>query len=111
MSQRVHRCDDCGITEDRDIFAAYLGLYVTPIKDDDGAVTHLLDLEAARQGWLHRHDTDGTPRSGSTIKQRGRRTPRPSRRSVARIKARRKASTIRQSRSARTSPPTSPTAT
>jgi len=104
LSQRVHRCE-CGITEDRDLMSAYLGLHVH--RQADGV--DRLDLEAANHGWLHRHDVDGTPRSGriAVLKRRGRRHP-PSRRSVARIKARRAA--IRQSRSARISTANQPTA-
>ncbi len=104
LSQRVHRCE-CGITDDRDLFSAYLGLHV--YRDADGL--DRLDLEAANDGWLHRHDVDGSPRSNRAVSnRRGRRHP-PSRRSVARIKARRKAA-MRQSRSARTSTTTQPTA-
>ena len=105
LSQRVHRCG-CGIKEDRDLFSAYLGLHVHRAADG----LDRLDLEAANHGWLlHRHDVDGSPRSGRTasLKRRGRRHP-PSRRSVARIKARRPAK--RQSRSARTSTANRPTA-
>jgi hypothetical protein len=67
-----------------------------------------LGLEAANHGWLHRHDIDG--RRGpapAPSNQRGRRHP-PTRRSVARINARRAAK--RQSRSARTSTTNRPTA-
>jgi putative transposase len=97
LSQRVHRCG-CGIKEDRNLFSAYLGLYVR--RDVDGL--DRLDLEAANHGWLlHGQDVDGRrgPAAASS-NRRGRRHP-PSRRSVARIKARRAAR--RQSRSARTS--------
>ena len=107
LSQRVHRCG-CGITEHRDLLSAYLGLHV--FRDADGL--DRLDLEAANHGWLRRHDVDGTPRSSCTAvsNRRGRRHP-PSRRSVARIKARRTAkAAMRQSRSARTSTTTQPTA-
>jgi putative transposase len=108
LSQRVHRCR-CGITEHRDLFSAYLGLHV--YRHADGL--DRLDLEAANHGWpLHRHDVDGSPRPGrsAVLNRRGRRHP-PSRRSVARIKARRKAkAAIRQSRSARTSTANQPTA-
>jgi putative transposase len=103
LSQRVHRCA-CGIKEHRDLFSAYLGLHVRT--DADGL--DRLDLEAANHGWLHRHDVDG--RRGSVVassNQRGRRHP-PTRRSVARINARRAAK--RQSRSARTSTTNRPTA-
>jgi hypothetical protein len=105
LSQRVHRCG-CGINEDRDLFSAYLGLHVG--RQADGL--DRLDLEAANHGWLlRRQDVDGSPRSSRTasINRRGRRHP-PSRRSVARIKARRAAK--RQSRSARTSTTNRPTA-
>jgi putative transposase len=105
LSQRVHRCG-CGINEDRDLFSAYLGLHVRTQADG----LDRLDLEAANHGWLlHRQDVDGLPRSSRTasINRRGRRHS-PSRRSVARIKARRAAK--RQSRSARTSTTNQPTA-
>ena len=104
LSQRVHRCE-CGIKEDRDLFSAYLGLHVH--KGADGL--DRLDLEAANQGWLlHRHDVDGRRGPAAAVSnRRGRRHP-PSRRSVARIKARRAAK--RQSRSARTSTTNRPTA-
>ncbi|HWS91125.1 MAG TPA: transposase [Mycobacterium sp.] len=85
LSQRVHRCE-CGIKEDRDLFSAFLGLHV--YQGADGL--DMLDLEAANDGWLrHRHDVDG--RRGPAVavsNRRGRRHP-PSRRSVARIRARR----------------------
>jgi putative transposase len=104
LSQRVHRCQ-CGIKEDRDLFSAYLGLHVHSAADGSDR----LDLEAANQGWLHHQDVDGSPKSSRTtpIKRQGRRHP-PSRRSVARIKARRAAK--RQSCSARTSTTDQPTA-
>jgi hypothetical protein len=107
LSQRIHRCG-CGIKEDRDLFSAYLGLHVQAHADGSDR----LDLEAANHGWLlHRQDVDG--RRGpavATPNRRGRRHP-PSRRSVARIKARRKAKrAMRQSRSARTSTTNRPTA-
>jgi putative transposase len=103
LSQRVHRCG-CGIREHRDLFSAYPGLHVRA--DADGL--DRLDLEAANDGWLHRHDIDGRrgPAAASS-NQRGRRHP-PTRRSVARINARRAAK--RQSRSARTSTTDRPTA-
>jgi hypothetical protein len=108
LSQRVHRCG-CGIGEDRDLFSAYLGLHVRT--RDDGV--DRLDLQAARERWLHRQDAGESPkssRSASARKRPGRRHP-PSRRSVARIKARRKAKTVmRPSRSAPTSTTDQPTA-
>jgi len=108
LSQRTHPCE-CGITEDRDLFSAYLGLHVRTQVDG----VDRLDLQPAREGWLHRQDVEESPkssRSASACKRRGRRHP-PSRRSVARISARRKAkAVIRQSRSARTSTTDQPTA-
>jgi hypothetical protein len=105
LSQRVHRCG-CGITEHRDLFSAYLGLHVR--KEADGL--DRLDLQAANHGWLHRQDVDGLPRPRTARNRRGRRHP-PTRRSVARINARRKARAAkRQSRSARTSTTNRPTA-
>lgn len=109
LSQRVHRCE-CGITEDRDLFSAHLGLHVRTGFDG----VDRLDLQAANIGWLHRQDVDESPKSSpraqSARKRRGRRHP-PSRRSVARIKARRKAKAVmRQSRSAQTSTTDQPTA-
>jgi putative transposase len=108
LSQRTHRCG-CGITEDRDLFSAYLGLHVRT--EADGV--DRLDLPSARQGWGHRQDVDESPKSSRSApahKRRGRRHP-PSRRSVARIKARRKAKAVmRQSRSAQTSTTDQPTA-
>jgi putative transposase len=107
LSQRVHRCE-CGIKEHRDLFSAYLGLHVRAAADGSDR----LDLEAANQGWLHRQDVDGLPRSSRTASpnRRGRRHP-PSRRSVARINARRKTkAAMRQRRSARTSTTNRPTA-
>ena len=101
LSQRVHRCE-CGITEHRDLFSAYLGLHVRRAADGFDR----LDLEAANNGWLYRHDIDGCrgPAATSPPNRRGRRHPSsPTRRSVARINARRKANAAkRQSRSAQT---------
>jgi hypothetical protein len=106
LKQRIHRCG-CGITEHRDLFSAYLGLHV---HKEVGGLDRL-DLEAANTGWLHRQDIDGCRGSvAAAPKRQGRRHP-PSRRSVARIKARRKAKAAkRQSRSARTSITNRPTA-
>jgi putative transposase len=104
LSQRVHRCG-CGIKEHRDLFSAYLGLHVRAAADG----LDRLDLEAAKSGWLLRHDIDGLPRFRRTtsLNRRGRRHP-PTRRSVARINARRAAK--RQSRSAQSSTTNRPTA-
>jgi putative transposase len=106
LSQRVHRCG-CGIREDRDLFSAYLGLHVRAAADGSDR----LDLQAARQGWLHRQDVDARRGpAAAPSNRRGRRHP-PSRRSVARINARRKAkAAMRQSRSARSSTTNRPTA-
>jgi hypothetical protein len=106
LSQRVHRCK-CGITEHRDLFSACLGLHVR--RDADGL--DRLDLKAANNGWLHRHDIDGCRGSAAaSSNRRGRRHP-PTRRSVARINARRKTRAAkRQSRSAQTSTSNRPTA-
>jgi putative transposase len=108
LSQRVHRCD-CGITLDRDLFSAYLGLHVQVAVDG----VDRLDLPSANTGWGRHQDVDESPKSSRRAqarKRQGRRHP-PSRRSVARIKARRKAKTVmRQSRSARTSTTSPPTA-
>lgn len=107
LSQRVHHCE-CGIREDRDLFSAYLGLSVR--NGPDGL--DRLDLQAAQQGWLYRQDVDESPKPSRTTpsKRRGRRHP-PSRRSAARIVARRKArATMRQSRSAQTPNTGQPTA-
>jgi hypothetical protein len=107
LSQRVHRCE-CGIREHRDLFSAYLGLHVRA----GGDGLDRLSLEAANRSWLHRQDIDGSPRPGrtATLNRRGHRHP-PTRRSVARINARRRAkAAMRQSRSARTSAPNRPTA-
>ncbi|WP_454788448.1 zinc ribbon domain-containing protein [Mycolicibacterium lutetiense] len=105
---RTHRCE-CGITEDRDLFSAYLGLHVGTQVDG----VDRLDLPSAQKGWGHRQDVDVSPkssRSASARKRRGRRHP-PSRRSVARISARRNAKAVmRQSRSAQTSTTGQPTA-
>ena len=106
--QRVHRCG-CGVTEHRDLFSAYLGLHVR--RDTDGL--DRLDLEAANAGWLHRQDIDGCRGpAAASLNRRGRRHPSsPTRRSVARINARRKAKAAkRQSRSAQTSTTNRPTA-
>ncbi|WP_276822279.1 transposase [Mycolicibacterium mageritense] len=109
LSQRTHHCQ-CGTTDDRDLFSAYLGLHVHLAADG----VDRLDLPTARQGWGRRQDIDESPkssrRSASARKRRGRRHP-PARRSVARINARRKAKTMmRQSRSAQTSTTDQPTA-
>jgi hypothetical protein len=106
LKQRVHRCG-CGITEHRDLLSAYLGLHVG--RDADGF--DRLELQAANTGWLQHQDIDGRRDPAAAPNQRGRRHPSPSRRSVARINARRKAkAATRHSRSARTSTTDRPTA-
>ena len=89
--------------------SACLGLHVRTGADG----VDRLDLPSATTGWLRRQDVDESPKSSrgaSARKRRGRRHP-PSRRSVARINARRKArAKMRQSRSARTSTTDQPTA-
>ena len=108
LNQRVHRCK-CGITEQRDLFSAYLGLHVR--READGL--DRLDLEAANNGWLRRQDIDGRrDPDAASPNRRGRRHPSsPTRRSVARINARHKAKAAkRQSRSAQTSTTNRPTA-
>jgi len=107
LSQRVHRCE-CGITEDRDLFSAFLGQFVAETEGSDR-----LDVQAAREGWLCRQDIDGSPTSSrdTTSKGRGRRHHPHSRRSVARIAARRKRhAAARKSRSALTCTTATPTA-
>jgi hypothetical protein len=64
LSQRVHRCE-CGIIQDRDVFSAYLGLHVRARVDG----CDRLDLQAADQGWPHRHDVDEPPRSKATMRR------------------------------------------
>jgi putative transposase len=72
LSQRVHRCE-CGVTEDRDLFSAYLGLHVRTQVDG----VDRLDLQPAREGWLHRQDVDESPKSSrSALCLRPRRLPR-----------------------------------
>jgi putative transposase len=108
LSQRAHRCG-CGIKEHRDLSSAYLGLHVG--RQADGL--DRLDLEAATTGWLHRQDIDGCRGpAAASLNRRGRRHPSsPTRRSVARINARRKAKAAkRQSRSAPISTTNRPTA-
>jgi hypothetical protein len=107
LSKRVHRCE-CGIREHRDLFSAYLGLHVRAGADG----LDRLDLETANHSWLRRHDVDGLSRPSrpAPLNRRGRRHPL-TRRSVARINARRKAKAAkRQSWSTQTSTTNRPTA-
>ncbi|MHB8288484.1 MAG: zinc ribbon domain-containing protein, partial [Acidimicrobiales bacterium] len=91
LSQRWHRCPDCGREAQRDLFSAFLGLYVNPVVEADGASTDLLDLEGAAAHFAafapHLQEAGGMARSSST-KHRGR--GRCSQRSAARIAARHK---------------------
>ncbi len=119
LSDREHHCERCGLREQRDILSAYLGMFVHEVLDaSTGEIQHLLDLEAANAFHPNldvgplvfpRHDVAEDRGSGSS-KRRGRRHP-PTRRSVARINARRKAkSEMRQSRSVNKSGQVAPTA-
>ncbi|MHB8290565.1 MAG: hypothetical protein ACYDEY_15310, partial [Acidimicrobiales bacterium] len=91
LSQRWHRCPDCGRDAQQGLFSAFLGLYVHPATDDNGASKDLLDLEGAVSDFAafapHLQEAGGLPRSsGATSKHRGR--PRCSRRSATRITSR-----------------------
>ena len=109
LSERTHRCGNCGTTLHRDEFSAYLGLHVHA---DVPTGKDTLGLEAANALWEHHRASDPLPRADTpacrdqgTKKRRGR---RPSPRSVARINARRAAK--RKSRSAHKSDERQPTA-
>ena len=99
FSQCVHHCER-GMNEHRDLLSAYRGLHVH--RNTDGF--DRLDLKAVNVGWLNRQDIDRCRGSvASSPNRRGRRHP-PTQRSVARIRAPRKAKAAkRQSRSAQTS--------
>ncbi|MHB8290636.1 MAG: hypothetical protein ACYDEY_15700, partial [Acidimicrobiales bacterium] len=47
LSQRWHRCSNCGRRAQRDLFPAFLGLYVDPVVGADGANKDTCDLEGA----------------------------------------------------------------
>ncbi|EQD69749.1 hypothetical protein B1A_06681 [mine drainage metagenome] len=47
LSQRIHSCE-CGVVADRDLFSAFLGLYVKPREDID-----TLDAGSGQHGILH----------------------------------------------------------
>lgn len=91
LSQRRHRCSNCKREAQRDLFSAFLGLYVHARSNHDGTSTDLLDLEGAANNYAafapHLQEAGGLPRSRST-KHRGQ--GRRSRRSMARITARHK---------------------
>ena len=57
LSQRIHSCE-CGAVADRDLFSAFLGLYVEPRKGID-----TLDAELANAAFSTRHDLGGAPAS------------------------------------------------
>lgn len=87
LSQRRHSCA-CGTVGHRDLFSAFLGLFVHPVTLSGGKVVDTLDVIQANTTWLTAHDTQWQPTSRTAVpKQRGQ--VRPTRRSVARIKARR----------------------
>jgi len=91
LSERVHRCPNCGVVAPRDRFSAYLGLYVHQVVDaETGEINDMLDVEEAQAEFLNRHDIGGHPASG-IIKLRGSRHGSHPRhpRAVARQKARR----------------------
>ncbi|MHB8318089.1 MAG: nuclease/transposase family protein [Acidimicrobiales bacterium] len=92
LSQRWHRCSNCGREAQRDLFSGFLGLYVKPVVGADGASKDLLDLEGAADQFAafapHLQEAGGLPRSSGTPKHRGR--GRCSKRSAARITARHK---------------------
>lgn len=109
LSERTHRCGNCGLIMHRDEFSAYLALHVVPGKEPD---TDVLDLRTANRDWgarapvdvldgLLRYETDAASRLNSITKRRGR---RPCKRATARIK-------VRQSRSTQTLQEVPPTAT
>lgn len=113
---RQHNCPECGLQEHRDVLSAFEGLHVEQILNrTSGEIRDTLDLESANSLYpmraeagsvLPRHDAaEDRGHSARKNKRRGRRPP--SRRSVARIQARRLA---RQSRSVKKSGQTAPTA-
>ncbi len=92
LSQRFHRCSNCGREAQRDLFSAFFGLYVNPVVGEDGTSTDTCDLEGAAAHFAafapHLQEAGGMARSSGTPKHRGR--PRRSQRSAARITARQK---------------------
>lgn len=93
LSQRQHRCSNCGREAQRDLFSGFLGLFVSSSTDASGITRDLVDLEGAASSFAafapHLQEAAGLPRSsGATPKHRGQ--GRRSRRSVARIIARHK---------------------
>ena len=93
LSQRTHRCPDCGLVAQRDLLSDYLGLFVRPEVDSQTGeiIKDTLDLDLASKAWSTGPDVDWlTKPSEDTTKHRVRRQQRPSQRSLERIKARRK---------------------
>lgn len=89
LSQRWHHCPTCGRRAQRDLFSAYLALFVVPDQDGKDA----LDLEGAARHWdafaPHLQEAGGVSGSSQHKQLRGRVRRPPGRRNVARIKARR----------------------
>lgn len=91
LSVRQHRCP-CGVAAGRDLFSAYLGLFVDRLVDEhSGASGDVLDLSAAAEdfpsfrGLLQ--ESGGSPGSSTrSVKHRGR--GRASARSTARVRKR-----------------------
>ncbi|MHB8323248.1 MAG: zinc ribbon domain-containing protein, partial [Candidatus Dormibacteria bacterium] len=82
LSQRLHSCE-CGVVADRDLFSAFLGLYVEPREDID-----TLDAGLANTAFSTRHDLGGAPASrnaAGAAKQRVHRCRPSGHRSVVRI--------------------------
>ncbi len=93
LSQRTHRCPDCGLVAQRDLLSAYLGLFVHPEVDlqTGEIIKDTLDLDLASKAWSTGPDVDWLTKPSEDItKHRVRRQQRPSQRSLERIKARRK---------------------
>jgi hypothetical protein len=91
LSLRVHRCA-CGALAQRDVFSAFLGLFVHPVANPDmpDATVDSLDLDHACKAWSAAQDIEWLPKSGNnTVLSKRRGQVRPSGRSMARIKARR----------------------
>jgi len=109
LSQRVHRCLGCGLDADRDLLAAYLGLFVALV---DGKDT--LDLVGAAEALTpRRHDIAVAPQievyPAGAGKQRVRRRRPPGRRSLVRIaKRHRKAASPTELLGAIPTPATTP---
>ena len=92
LSERVHRCQECGLVAPRDRFSAFLGLYVHQVVDvGTGEIKDMLDVEEARAAFLSRHDIGGHPAPGITKLRGSRHGGHPRHpRAVARQKVRHK---------------------